>query len=134
VNLSGYDGRGHAVYDAGWQKMSATDTQGMAYGWWIYSVSINRQAYNEPPISVTIGCMRNGSFVAFGTYATGQTLQVLWPVFTSDALVYQCSERLHIQALAIATVNSVSTGMTIATPALVAAFVTDTEKLLGLVT
>jgi hypothetical protein len=104
----------------------------MAYGWWIYSVSINRIVENAPSIAVTIGCTRNGVFTAFGTYATGQTVKVLWPVFTSDALVYQASERVDIQALAIASGNSVATGATVVSPVCAANF-TDTMALLGLV-
>jgi len=125
-------------YDPGWQQRypasrgAPADTGGMAYGWWIYSVSINRIVENAPPISVTIGCMRNGTFAAFGTYATGQTVKVLWPVFTSDALVYQASERVDIQALAIASSNSVATGATVVSP-VCAAFIMDTVALLGLV-
>jgi len=92
--------------DQGWQSnprhVSAENpTGGMAYGWWIYSVSINRCASGVGGVMVTIGCIRNGAFVAFGSWSTGQTIQVLWPVFTSDALVYQCSERVDIQAAAI---------------------------------
>ena len=189
VNKSGVDGVGHTLFDSGWHSThpaggaygATADTQGMAYGWWVYSVSLNRMNYviKTPPssgpggttlgtgdtgatgasagdsgasdagaggtagtpgpgggeVSVTIGCMRSGSFVAFGTYLTGQTVRVLWPIFTSDALVYQCSERVDIQALAIAAGGfSVSTGATITTPALVAAFVNDTAQLLNLIT
>jgi hypothetical protein len=123
-------------YDQGWHQLAAADTgfKGMAYGWWIYSVSINRQSYNTAAIAVTIGCIRSGNFVAFGTYNTGQTIQVLWPIFTSDTLVYQATERLDIQALAIATSNTVSSSPTVTDPALVAAFATDTTALLNLVT
>jgi len=92
--------------DQGWQSnprhtSAENPTGGMAYGWWIYSVSINRCASGAGGVMVTIGCIRNGAFVAFGSWSTGQTIQVLWPVFTSDALVYQCSERVDIQAAAI---------------------------------
>ena len=180
VNANGQSGRGVNPDDPGWHKQENGDTGGMAYGWWIYSVSINRTSCypaktrgpasasefgagdagapgagdlgasgtgaggpgtgpNAGPItdaseiSCTIGCIRNGAFVAFQTFQTGATYQVLWPVFTSDALVYQCSERLDIQAVAIATGNTVGIGQTIAEPALVAAFVTDTEALLNLI-
>jgi hypothetical protein len=156
-----------AQYDPGWQQ----DNQ--AYGWWIYSVSLNRMktvnktlpavagnligagdtgmtgigagdtgglgagggaaaVSGDGEVSVTIGCMRNGAFVAFGTYLTGQTVKVLWPVFTSDALFYQCSERVDIQALAIASGNTVLMGPTAALP-ICAAFITDTEALLKLI-
>lgn len=89
---------------------------------------------NMQTVAVTIGCIRSGSFVAFGTYATGQTIKVLWPVFTSDALVYQCSERVDVQAVAISSAGAgVATGLgTIAHP-IAAAFVADTQKLLGFV-
>ena len=110
-------------HDLGWQQ----DNQ--ALGWWIYSVSVNR-INPGGAISVTIGCIRSGSFVSFATFNTGTTHQVLWPVFTSDALVYQCSERVDIQALALA--GSVTTGTTVSAP-MCAAFLADVEALLGLI-
>jgi hypothetical protein len=115
-------------YDAGWQA------DNLALGWWIYSVSINRMMLNPASqVAVTIGCIRNGSFVAFGTWNTGQTIQVLWPVFTSDALVYQCGERVDIQAVAIASGGAgVSTGATASGYPICAAFVSDTTALLNL--
>ncbi len=80
-------------------------------GWWIYRVYIHRfgQANAQgaivnpgapayPPIPITIGCMRSGSFVSFGTFNTGDIVNAMWPVFTNDALVYQCAERVDIQA------------------------------------
>jgi hypothetical protein len=169
-------------YDAGWHQCypasagTPADTGGMAYGWFIYSVSINRNQYpvktrqapkavgagdlntwwagddtgasgvgaggagtgpNAGPItdaseiSVTIGCIRNGAFVSFGSFQTGQTYQVLWPVFTSDALVYQASERLDLQAMAITDGNSVGIGTV--TPPVCAAFITDTINILNLI-
>jgi hypothetical protein len=121
-----------------------------ALGWWIYSVTLNRIGVNfngqillptqdatghRQEVSVTIGCMRNGVFVAFGTYMTGQTVQVLWPIFTSDALVYQCSERVDIQAVAIATGGAgVSVGTNAAGYPVCAAFVSDVTALLNLIT
>jgi len=189
LNVLSRNGFGQVTsYDPSWQcKFPATvspaapaDAGGMAFGWFIYSVSINRITYptktrgavsssefgagntgapgagdegqsgagaggpgsgpNAGPIvdnseiSCTIGCMRNGSFVAFQTFQTGATYKVLWPVFTSAALVYQCSERLDIQAVAIANGGvGVSLGATISGPALVAAFIADTAALLGLI-
>jgi len=165
-------------YDTGWQQ------DNLAYGWWIYSVSLNRCQYptktrgpvsssefgaggtapgagdagasgagaggpgsgstagpvlDSSEISVTIGCMRvppgGGAavFVAFGSYMTGGTYQVYWPVFTSYALVYEASERVDVQAMAIN--NTVICAAQIPAPgaALVAAFVTDTEALLNLI-
>jgi len=70
--------------------------------------------------------MRNGSFVAFGTYNTGQKINVLWPIFTSDALVYQCSERVDVQALAI---QNVSQAWDVSHP-LCAAHINDTIALM----
>lgn len=81
-------------------------------------------------VAVTIGCIRNGGFVAFGTYTTGQTIQVLWPIFTSDALAYTCSERVDVQAVAIA--GNVSTGAGVTKP-ICAAFINDTLKLQNLI-
>jgi len=128
------------ITEAGWQ--TALDTlsiaRGLAFGWWIYSVAINRlgtlnaKGLNVPQsgaVSVTIGCIRNGAFVAFGTYSTGQTATVLWPVFTSDALVYQCSERVDIQAVAI---QVISVGAGVSYP-IIAAYYNDTVACLGLI-
>jgi hypothetical protein len=105
-------------------------------GCWIYSVALNRLgtpgAVSLPQsgqVAVTLGCMRNGSFVAFGTYNTGQKINVLWPIFTSDALVYQCSERVDVQALAIQDVDS---GWGVTHP-LCAAHILDTIALLDLI-
>jgi len=123
----------NGILDPGWHQTSPTDSQGMAHGWWIYRVSINRVARVTGSVPVTLGCLRGGSFTAFGTFATGQTLPVLWPVFTSDALVYQCAERVDVQALAIAAGNSVACGPTVSPP-MCAAFVSDTAALLELIT
>ena len=188
LNALAVNGFGQVTaYDPSWQcKFPASsgppavpaDAGGMAFGWFIYSVSINRATYpvktrgpasssefgagdtgapgagdegqsgtgaggpgsgpNAGPvednskISCTIGCMRNGSFVAFQTFKTGATYQVLWPVFNSYALVYQCSERLDIQALAIASGgNGVVLGQTVILP-MCAAFLTDTVALLNM--
>jgi hypothetical protein len=118
------------TYDPGWQQ------DNLAFGWWIYSVRIDRMMTNPgSQVAVTIGCMRSGSFVAFGTHNTGATYQVLWPVFTSDAMVYQCSERVDLQAVAIASGGAgVATGPTAAGYPLCAAFVSDTTALLALIT
>lgn len=115
-------------YDPGWHQ------DNLAIGWWIYTVSFNRIQPGSA-VSVTIGCIRSGSFVAFGTYATGQTVQVLWPVFTSDALAYQCAERIDIQAVAISSGGAgVSVGATAAGYPVCAAFVSDVTALLALIT
>ena len=67
-------------------------------------------------------------------FYTGQTYQVLWPVFTSDALVYQCSERIDVQAVAIASgAAGVSVGAAIAEPTLIARYVLDATAWLGLI-
>jgi hypothetical protein len=142
-------------HDNGWQY------DNLAKGWWIYSVSLNRCQFevadpgatgignttfgagsstpgmggSAAEVQVTIGCIRNGSFVAFGTWQTGQTIQVLWPVFTSDALVYQCSERVDIQAVAIAAGGAgVSTGTSAAGYPICAAFISDITALLNYIT
>jgi hypothetical protein len=91
-------------------------------------------AYNQP-ITLTAAntLISDGQNLWAGTYTiipAGTTNQVLWPVFTSDALVYQCSERVDIQALALA--GSVTSGTTVSTP-VCAAFWADVEALLGLV-
>lgn len=122
-------------FDQGWHQVGPTDTpaKGKAYGWWIYSVSINRIASTAGTVAVTLGCIRSSVFSPFATYNTGTTNQVLWPIFTSDALVYQCSERVDVQALAIASTNSVSQGQVVQSP-ICAAFVTDTSALISLIT
>lgn len=123
---------GRAGSEPGWQQDNT------AYGGWIYSVSINRMSSASGSVAVTIGCLRNGVFVAFGMDQSGTTNQVLRPIFTSDALVYQCSERVDIQALAIASgesmaVPSANTSVS-AIKSVCAAFVTDIEALLNLIT
>jgi hypothetical protein len=142
-------------YNVGFQQ------DNMAKGWWIYSISLNRTKFEvyDPALTgigqvgfgagsttpgiggspqevfVTIGCIRNNAFVAFGTFQTGQTYQVLWPIFTSDALVYQCSERIDLQAVAIGTGGAgVTTGTTANSYPICAAFVSDVTALLNLIT
>ena len=118
--------------DAGWQQSN------LALGWWIYGVAINRlgTAANVSlpktgAAAVTIGCIRNGAFVAFGTYNTGQKINVLWPIFTSDALVYQCSERVDVQAVAIASgSDGVAIGAGVGYP-ICATYYNDTVALLS---
>jgi hypothetical protein len=123
------------VFGTGSQWLQFQTSNAMV-GCWIYSVALNRLgtpgAVSLPQsgqVAVTIGCMRNGAFVAFGTYNTGQKIQVLWPIFTSDALVYQCSERVDVQALAIQDVDS---GWGVTHP-LCAAHILDTIALLDLI-
>lgn len=143
-----YVSGGQSQHDTGWQA------DNLAGGWWIYSVTLNRIGTNQKgnvllptidgagnvqQIPVTIGCMRNGVFTAFGTYQTGSTVQVLWPIFTSDALVYQATERVDVQAVAIAANaaggggGSVSQGAVAAGYPICAAFINDTEALLNLI-
>jgi hypothetical protein len=79
--------------------------------------------------------MRNGSFVAFGTLQTGQTYAVMWPVFTSDPLVYQSSERVLVQAVAISsdgTGVSTGAGLSDSNP-MAATYVNDACALLDLI-
>ncbi len=58
---------------------------------------------------------------------SGKTYSVLWPIFTSNALVYQCSERVDIQALAIT--GPPTTGAGVSTP-ICAAHINDTAQIL----
>jgi hypothetical protein len=89
---------------------------------------------NYTPVQVTIGCIRNGSFVAFGSYVTGQTVRVLWPIFTSDALVYQCTERVDVQAVAIGIGSTgVAIGLGGVSQPIACAYFTDTVNLLQFV-
>jgi len=67
-------------------------------GWWIYKVALNR-VLGTTPIPVDIGCYRSGSFVLFGSWLTGQTVDAMWPIFDNGTpLVYKCSERIDLQA------------------------------------
>lgn len=85
-------------------------------------------AIGDGEVQVTIGCMRNGVFVSFGTFATGQVIRVLWPIFTSDALVYKCVERVDLQAVALT--GPVGSGWGVSTP-ICENYITDTIKLLN---
>lgn len=108
---------------------------------WIYRIRVNRlraetadqsqmDAVALPdPVDVRIGCLRNGSFHQFGVYQTGQWIEALWPVFTQDALVYQCDERVDIQATLCPTTPEF--GPAVNYPIL-AAHYNDTEALLNL--
>ncbi len=130
-------------YDQGWQQ------DNLAAAWWIYSISFNRIGNNQKgnvllpmqdgagnfeQIPVTIGFIQNGAFASLGTYETGQTVQVLWPIFTTQALVYESTERVDIQAVAICTSGGgVTTGVDVQYP-VSAIFVTQVEYLLNLIT
>lgn len=96
--------------------------------WWLRRIRINRlrgpgadaQQHNAgAEIPVTLGCVRNGNFVPFGTWNTGSWVEVetgdtdaagapvrathfLWPIFDKSALVYQAEERVDVQAEFIA--------------------------------
>lgn len=117
---------------------------GHAFGFWIYGLSLNRvsQTIGGLPlptasnINVTIGCMRNGTFTSFGTFQTGQNYQVLWPIFTSDSLVYQATERVDIQAMAIGVVTSSSSSVPAVSAGfpMAASYILDTIALLNLIT
>lgn len=76
---------------------NANATAGFTGGW-IYRVNINDPAASGAT-SCQIGCIRNGSFVSFGTFTVGGAVNVLWPIFTNSPLVYVCSARLDIQAM-----------------------------------
>jgi hypothetical protein len=110
-------------------------------GWWIYRVAINRLGVvkngvaipQSGTVPVTLGCFRNGAFVAFGTYNTGQTIDAMWPIFTSSPLVYQCSEQVDIQAEAISCGLGLATGGSVTYP-ICAAFYNDMMALLNLIT
>lgn len=117
---------------AGWK------TTNKAYGWFIYQICVNSEGGTLkngallPPGtggSAQIGCIRNGTFVSFGTFYAGETYQVLWPIFTSDALVYQSSSRLDIQCLAIGAGGS--NGLGAVGQPLAATYILDVQALLG---
>ena len=124
-------------------------------GWWVYRININKIT---PAASimvsagstgagagagtpggggasfamVTIGCYRSGAFVAFGTYPTDVTFSAMWPIFTNTPLVYQCSERVDVQASVITTGLGPQTGGVIGFP-LCAAHYDDLESLLNII-
>ena len=83
----------------GYGNVNGAVSSPSVYGWWIYRVYLNRISPAAGPVPVTLGCIRNGSFTAFGTYNTGQVVNAMWPVFTSTALCYQCTERVDVQAI-----------------------------------
>lgn len=106
--------------------------------WWIYRVALNRipqHKTKEPPpagtVSVTIGCIRNGSFVAFGTYNTGTIFTAMWPVFIAEALAYQASEMVDIQAEFITCGSSYGSWGAISYP-IMAAHINDLVTLMNL--
>ena len=110
-------------------------------GWWIYEVSLNRlgvdnghgfRVAQSGSIPVQLGCIRNGSFVSFGTYDTGTTFSPMWPIFTSNKLIYSATEEVDVQAVAIACGNSFTTGGTISYP-ICATHLNDVNSLLNLI-
>jgi hypothetical protein len=107
-------------------------------GWWIYRVALNRipqkKSRTTPPtvpVSVTLGCVRSGSFVAFGTYNTGQIIDAMWPIFTNTALAYQCSERVDVQAEIVTCGLAYSTWGNVSYP-MAAAYINDMNAILPL--
>ncbi len=85
-------------------------------GWWIYRIHLHRFGTQDRvsvpqsgEIPVTLGCIRNGAFVAFGTYNTGTVVDLpdtvnyggMWPIFTATELAYQATERVDVQASVI---------------------------------
>ena len=92
-------------------SVPATVTQ-PSYARWIHRVWLHRVAKESggftpasgAQVPVTLGCVRNGAFVPFGTYSTGSTFIGMWPVFTNDFLAYQCTERVDVQASVIENV------------------------------
>jgi hypothetical protein len=89
--------------DDGFQtKATSPGGTGMMAGAFVYSITVNRISSPTGTVSVAIGCMRSGSFYSFGMYTIGQKYIVMWPIMTTDALVYQYSERVDIQAVVIA--------------------------------
>lgn len=125
----GYQWNGKDYFNGSPQHVYGWQEKQKANGWWIYRVSLNLNAFETKTlqgagtnagdimqnagdgnsaggvttnnIAVQIGCIRDGSFVAFGTYMTGNTYQVFWPVMTTDCLVYRASARVNVQAVAI---------------------------------
>lgn len=132
------DSSGNPIYNFGYTAGAPNGPAGP--GWFIYRVALNRipqtkttAAPPTAPIAVTLGCVRSGAFVAFGTYNTGQIFTAMWPVFTGDALAYQASEQVDVQAEFITCGNSYSTWGTVDFP-WAAAYYNDIETLLARLT
>ncbi len=133
--------------DVGWQKTNGdlfdsslpTDLHGAMCGAFITFIAIDKirgfPDGDTGPTSVydvEIGCMRNGAFVSFGHFNSGNTYKVLWPVFTTDALVYLAAERMQIRALASkGSVSADINGGVAAFPNM-AAFINDTAAVIDL--
>lgn len=91
--------------------------QAAGYGWVINEVCIVRNPARDgdyyfpdttDPVTISIGCIRNGSFVSFQTVtipagSADATIYPFWPIFTRDYLVYQCDSTMQIYARVIAT-------------------------------
>lgn len=144
-----------------WSQFVAPSSQPY---WFIYRVRLNRIVPEDhatpdqltmsganplfPSINVELGCLRNGVFLSFGTWPTGDwvrvptgeqdddgqpitTPHVLWPIFTQDALVYRAAERVDVQAELCALPDQNTFGPAVGWP-MVAAHYNDTLALLGL--
>lgn len=100
---------------------------------------------SKPELEFSLGCMRNGSFAAFVTESIPEgadevTLFPVWPVFTENALAYQCTTRLQVYATPFRTTPQFENGqgfdpsqhtLPVAYP-LLASHYNDTMALLGL--
>lgn len=123
--------------------------------WWLRRIRLNRirsgpqddyTNYQGEEIPVQIGCLRNGVFVPFGTWNTGDWVRVqsgvdendepimtdhlLWPIFTKNPLVYQADEIVDVQADIIPGVVGIGPGVSF--PPL-ADYYNDTVALLNLI-
>ena len=135
----------------GWQQSNTM------LGTWIYSISPQRQGSQNvngvllqptntasvvEQVSVSVGCMRNGSFVSFGTFMTGQVYTgleqgVLWPVFDTSPLYYITSTGETLQnglnAIAIGYGGQgVATGININYP-ICSNFLNDTSNVIDII-
>jgi hypothetical protein len=112
-------------------------------GWWIYSITPTRNgsitgSFNYPKTGSAqcqVGCLRNGTFVQFGTgsYTTGTTYRVNWPIFTPNYLIVSSSvsESINVEALAISCGNNFTTNGTVSYP-ICGAYVDDMSAMLSL--
>ncbi len=104
-------------------------------GWWLYRIALNRipqtKSTDKPSgtVAVTLGCIRNGAFVAFGTYNTGQIIDAMWPIFTNTALCYQSAERVDVQAEIITCGSAFGTWGNVDYP-MAAAYMNDLNTIL----
>lgn len=115
-------------------------------GAWIYRVTLHRAptlsadgiyVKNPADFLVELGCIRNSSFVSFGSFLTGTSFDAMWPVFTQDPIVCVSpnDERIEVHAECIFSPPLLAAGLPSASESLsfpiCAAHYNDTEAVLN---